>query len=237
MEILLQKEKKASDFRVSFSKVCMDLYLVPFSPTSLLMQPTLSLESMSFCPSEKRQGQRHPTLYLKSCDRVPWMLCLQPDPLPSWFLKTRPSRVSPGYPAPHHHPSQLTLPSFLLQPNMVCDRTITVPPELCLPPWLQSLFKKKKKVKKPKEHPVADWDGDESCHSSEHCCRPGTESPRSVSAKTGVSWWIITLADRTEISKKTQWQLLHRTILSGLLNTVIHCVNKDRQLHYAIVCY
>lgn len=144
MEILLQKEKKASDFRVSFSKVCMDLYLVPFSPTSLLMQPTLSLESMSFCPSEKRQGQRHPTLYLKSCDRVPWMLCLQPDPLPSWFLKTRPSRVSPGYPAPHHHPSQLTLPSFLLQPNMVCDRTITVPPELCLPPWLQSLFKKKK---------------------------------------------------------------------------------------------
>lgn len=37
--------------------------------------------------------------------------------------------------------------------------------------------------------------------------------------------------------QKIQWQLLHRTILSGLVNTKIHCVNKDRQLHYAIVCY
>lgn len=37
--------------------------------------------------------------------------------------------------------------------------------------------------------------------------------------------------------QKIQWQLLHRTILSGLVNTKIHCVNKDRQLLYAIVCY
>lgn len=37
--------------------------------------------------------------------------------------------------------------------------------------------------------------------------------------------------------QKIQWQLLHRTILCGLVNTKIHCVNKDRQLHYAIVCY
>lgn len=90
--------------------------------------------------------------------QVLWQSALQPDPLPSWFLKTRPSRVSPGYPAPHHHPSQLTLPSFLLQPNMVCDRTITVPPELCLPPWLQSLFKKKKKSEKAKRAPCC-WLG------------------------------------------------------------------------------
>lgn len=37
--------------------------------------------------------------------------------------------------------------------------------------------------------------------------------------------------------QKIQWQLLHRTNLSGLVNTKIHCVNKDRQIHYAIVCY
>lgn len=237
MEILLQKEKKKHQISVfHFQKYAWIFIWCLFPQLHSWCSQHSHWSQWASAPLRKGRvrGIQHCTL---SLDRVPWMLCLQPDLLPSWFLKTRPSRVSPGYPAPHHHPSQLTLPSFLLQPNMVCDRTITVPPELCLPPWLQSLFKKKKKVKKPKEHPVADWDGDESCHSSEHCCRPGTESPRLVSAKTGVSWWIITLADRTEISKKTQWQLLHRTILSGLLNTVIHCVNKDRQLHYAIVCY
>lgn len=142
----------------------------------------------------------------------------------------------PGYLLGICHSSQLTLPSFLV---VWCVTQTQLLPQslLCLHGCRALKGKKKKKSEKAKRAPCCWLGWDESCHSSERCCRSGTESLRSVSAKTGVSWWIITLADRTEISKKTQWQLLHRTILSGLLNTVIHCVNKDRQLHYAIVCY
>lgn len=174
----------------------MNLYLVPFFPALLPTQPALPLESTSFCPSEQRQSQKYQTLYLKSCDRVPWMMPFQPDLIPSQFLKIKPSR---GCPAPHHHSPQPTLPSCPQPPATVCNRALTVS-HSSLSPRPQSVSKKW--VKKPKERPVADWDRDESCHSSEHCCRFGTESPRSVSAKAGVSWWIITLADRTAISKK-----------------------------------
>lgn len=54
---------------------------------------------------------------------------------PPRSLKTRLSRVSAGYPPLF----TTTLLSFLLHSSMLCDRTITITPELACfaPPWLQ----------------------------------------------------------------------------------------------------
>lgn len=121
--------------------------------------------SMSFCPSEQRQGQKYLTLYLKSCDRVPWVLPLQPGLLPSWFLKTRQSRVFAEYPAFHPHSSQLTVLLSCCTPTW-CG--IELFPWACLlafhPHGCKSYQKQKKKKKEKKKSEKA---------KRAPCCWPG----------------------------------------------------------------
>lgn len=104
----------------------------------------LLLESRSFCSSEQRQGQKHPALYLRSCDRVPWILLLQSDLVPSWFLKIRPSRVSAGYPSPFTaDPAFFTVvPQHGLWQNHNCS-----PRAFLLCTLMAAELKKKKKEK------------------------------------------------------------------------------------------
>jgi len=173
IEMFMQRQEgsiRSASFTVKSTQACG-----VFSRAWAINTP---LEAVEFCLSNQSFWDKIMVRNFRLCTSSLMWLEHYLSSLTSYlqFFKTQQSKVSPsGCSAPFHCPLPRAQPSSSLGtlPWHVTELWL-FPRTFCLwnptaAEWIN------KTVKKPKGSPVAGWKGDESCHSSEHGCCPGTE--------------------------------------------------------------